>query len=167
MRGLAQANSDPAFSTEVGLYVDGVYMTKVVGSNLDLEDIERVEVLRGPQGTLYGRNTIGGAVNFITKKPIEEHSITLATGVGNYETFNGRVATNVPLSGKNGYFQSDSVATLSLRETAGYKTHDGYWRNALPCLALALHAPMWSDTWDGRDGMEWSCSGVIDRGQAT
>jgi len=141
IRGLAQANSDPAFSTKVGLYVDGVYMTKVVGSNLDLEDIERVEVLRGPQGTLYGRNTIGGAVNFITKKPTEEHSITLATGVGNYETFNGRVTINVPLIGKNGYFQSDSIGTLSLRETAGYKTHDGYWRNALPPGAPSQPAP--------------------------
>jgi len=132
IRGLAQGNPDPSFSPKVGLYVDGVYLAKIIGSNLDLEDLERVEVLRGPQGTLYGRNTIGGAVNFITKKPDENRSITLKTDVGNFETFNGRMTVNVPLIGKNGFYQSDALGTLSVRETAGYKTHDGYWRNALP-----------------------------------
>ncbi|MFN8625227.1 MAG: TonB-dependent receptor [Candidatus Binatia bacterium] len=132
IRGLAEGAPDPAFNTKVGLYVDGAYLSGVAGNNLDLEDIERVEVLRGPQGTLYGRNTIGGAVNFITRKPTEERSITLKTDVGNYETFNGRVTFNVPLIGKNGFYQSDALGTISLRETVGYKTHDGYWRNALP-----------------------------------
>ncbi|MBP1685265.1 MAG: TonB-dependent receptor, partial [Deltaproteobacteria bacterium] len=132
MRGLAQGNIDPSFSPKVGLYVDGAYIAQMKGSNLDLEDLERVEVLRGPQGTLYGKNTIGGAVNFITQKPTEERSITLKTEVGNYETFNGRMTVNVPLVGKNGFFQSDALGTISLRETAGYKTHEGYFRNALP-----------------------------------
>jgi iron complex outermembrane receptor protein len=132
MRGLAQGNIDPSFSPKVGLYVDGAYIAQMKGSNLDLEDLERVEVLRGPQGTLYGKNTIGGAVNFITQKPTEERSITLKTEVGNFETFNGRLTVNVPLVGKNGFFQSDALGTISLRETAGYKTHEGYFRNALP-----------------------------------
>jgi len=141
MRGLAQGNPDPSYSPKVGLYVDGVYLTKIVGSNLDLEDLERVEVLRGPQGTLYGRNTIGGAVNFITKKPDENRSITLKADVGNFETFNGRMTVNVPLIGKNGFYQSDAIGMLSLRETAGYKTHDGYWRNAIPNGAPSTPKP--------------------------
>ncbi|MFN8627005.1 MAG: TonB-dependent receptor [Candidatus Binatia bacterium] len=138
IRGLFQANTDPSFSQKVGMYLDGVYMAQLSGGNFDLEDIERVEVLRGPQGTLYGKNTIGGAVNFITRKPSEERAITLQTEVGNFETFNGRLTVNLPLVGKNGYFQSDALGTISLRETAGYKTHEGYFRNALPAGAPAL-----------------------------
>jgi iron complex outermembrane receptor protein len=139
MRGLQQSDPESAFQSSVGLYVDGAYISKMLGSNLDLENLERVEVLRGPQGTLYGRNTIGGAVNLITKKPTEERSITVNTQVGNYETFEGRMTVNVPLVGKNGFFQSDALGVISLRETAGYKTHDGYFQNALP--ASAVNAP--------------------------
>jgi iron complex outermembrane recepter protein len=95
-----------------------VYISPLKGSNLDLEDLERVEVLRGPQGTLYGRNTIGGAVNFIAKKPTEERSATVSSEVGNFDTFNGRVTVNVPLVGKNGFYQSDALGVLRLRETA-------------------------------------------------
>jgi iron complex outermembrane receptor protein len=112
LRGTNQANPEAALQPKVGLYVDGVYIAKIIGPNLDLEDIERVEVLHGPQGTLYGRNAIGGAVNFITKKPTEERAITLNTEVGNYETFNGRLTVNVPLIGKNGFWQSDAIGTL-------------------------------------------------------
>ncbi|MBP1685900.1 MAG: TonB-dependent receptor, partial [Deltaproteobacteria bacterium] len=109
IRGLGQGNIDPSFSPKVGLYVDGVYISQLKGSNLDLEDLERVEVLRGPQGTLYGRNTIGGAVNFITRKPTEERSATLQSEVGNFDTFNGRLTVNVPLIGTNGFYQSDAI----------------------------------------------------------
>ena len=129
MRGLGQANPDATLQPAVGMYVDGVYIAKILGSNLDLEDLERVEVLRGPQGTLYGRNTIGGAVNFITRKPTEESSVTARAEVGNYDTFKSRVTANVPLIGKNGFFRSDTAGTLSLRQTVGYKTHDGYFTN--------------------------------------
>ena len=130
MRGMGVGDPNPALSSTVGLYIDGVYIAKLYGSNFDLEDLDRVEVLRGPQGTLYGRNTIGGAVNFITKKPTEDRSITLKTEVGNYDTFAARVTANVPLIGKNGFYQSDAIGTLSLRETAGYKAHDGYTKNS-------------------------------------
>lgn len=129
MRGLSTGGPDAANQPSVGLYVDGVYIAKMQGSNLDLDDLQRIEVLRGPQGTLYGRNTIGGAVNFITQKPTEERSITVRTEAGNYDSFRGRVTLNLPLNGKNGFFQSDTLGTLSLRENAGYKTHDGFYRN--------------------------------------
>ena len=132
MRGLAQGNPNPVFQPRVGLYVDGMYIAKIQGSNLDLDDLERVEVLRGPQGTLYGRNTIGGAVDFVTKKPSEEREITVATRAGNFDQFTGRLMFNAPLIGKNGFFQSDVLGTLSIRENVGYKHHDGFYRNVSP-----------------------------------
>src|SRR5262245_5924746 len=69
IRGIGQ--SDFALTTEagVGTYVDGVYMSRSLGGVLDVLDIERMEVLRGPQGTLFGRNTIGGAINIVSAKP--------------------------------------------------------------------------------------------------
>ena len=69
MRGVGQfdflLSTDPA----VGLYVDGVYLARTFGTNLELNDIERVELLRGPQGTLFGKNNIGGAINITTLTP--------------------------------------------------------------------------------------------------
>ncbi|MBP1686512.1 MAG: TonB-dependent receptor [Deltaproteobacteria bacterium] len=141
MRGLSQGSPQTAFAPKVGLYLDGAYIAQLKGSNFDLEDAERVEVLRGPQGTLYGRNTIGGAVNFITNKPTEDRSITVSSEVGNYDTFKGRATFNVPLIGKNGFFQSEALGTLSLRETAGYKTHEGFYRNALAANMPATPRP--------------------------
>jgi len=132
MRGTS--NNDTALSKNatVGMYVDGFYIAKLVGNNLDLEDLERVEVLRGPQGTLFGRNTTGGAVNMITRKPTDERSITASTEVGNFDAFKAHVTLNVPLIGKNGYWQSDAVGKLSLRENVTYQSHDGYFRNQSP-----------------------------------
>jgi len=125
MRGLSLGDNVLTLQPPVGLYVDGAYIAHINGANLDLEDLERVEALRGPQGTLYGRNTAGGAVNLITKKPTEERSITLATEVGNYDYFKQRVTANVPLVGKNGVFGSNALGTIGLRETVTYKTRDG------------------------------------------
>ena len=69
LRGLIQVDFNYAFEPEVGLYIDDVYHGTLTGSSMDLTDIERVEVLRGPQGTLFGKNTMGGAIRLISKKP--------------------------------------------------------------------------------------------------
>ncbi|MBP1687250.1 MAG: TonB-dependent receptor [Deltaproteobacteria bacterium] len=129
MRGVNLNDNEIAYQSGIGLYVDGAYISKVMGANLDLEDLERVEVLRGPQGTLYGRNTIGGAVNMVTRKPTEERSIIASTEVGNYDAFKGHVTLNVPLIGKNGFLQSDAIGTVSLRQNATYSLRDGFFRN--------------------------------------
>jgi len=97
VRGMGQADfiivEDPA----VGLYLDGVFMGRMVGQASDLVDVERIEVLRGPQGTLFGRNTIGGAINIVSKKPDDEFGASFKLGAGEDGHQEARVTVNVPL----------------------------------------------------------------------
>jgi iron complex outermembrane receptor protein len=97
----------------VGVYVDGVYLGRQVGQNWSLANIERIEVLRGPQGTLYGRNSIGGAINIITQKPGDEGGKVSLTA-GSRERLNAEGYANMRLS--------DQVA-LSI--TGAYQHRDG------------------------------------------
>jgi iron complex outermembrane receptor protein len=83
MRGGTTINPAITWEPTVGMYLDGVYLGKGQGSIFDVADLERVEILRGPQGTLYGRNTLGGAINLISKKPSGEGTSAKVT-IGNY-----------------------------------------------------------------------------------
>lgn len=98
IRGVGQSDflfpNDPG----VGLYVDGVYFGRTLGGLMALSDLERIEVLRGPQGTLWGRNTIGGAVNIVTAKPQREFGFEGEVTTGSYDRIDGRLSLNVPLS---------------------------------------------------------------------
>lgn len=85
MRGIGQQDHIITVDSGIGIYLDGVYLGRQVGSNLNLANIERVEVARGPQGTLYGRNNIGGAINFITRKPTGEDEVTVSLQAGSRE----------------------------------------------------------------------------------
>ena len=99
LRGLQAADALSTNDNPVGVYIDGVINARLSGSVLDLVDLERVEVLRGPQGTLYGRNTTGGAVNFITRKPSKDFGVTQKFGV---QTFGGITSRTAIDSGEIG-----------------------------------------------------------------
>ena len=126
----SQVTQDPA----VGIYLDGVYLARSVGLALDLADIERMEVLRGPQGVLYGRNSTGGAVNILTKKPDPsmfnmDHKIT----IGDRNLFVGKSSFNVPLG-------DDFAIKLALlgKNAGGFVENTGEGKNFGDRQALGL-----------------------------
>lgn len=88
---------DPILTQDspVALYVDGINIARESGSAFEIADLERIEVLRGPQGTLYGRNTIGGAVNLITRKPGDEFAVRQKLGIGSYDFFTTRTIVDI------------------------------------------------------------------------
>jgi iron complex outermembrane recepter protein len=98
MRGVGINDFTGTVDPSVGVYVDEVFQPTPDMLNFAVYDIERVEVLRGPQGTLYGRNSTGGAINFITARPTPEFEGYVNAGYGSYGTFNGTGALSGPLS---------------------------------------------------------------------
>lgn len=119
LRGIGQTDFLPTSDPGVGLYLDEVYLGRSVGGVLSLPDVERIEVLRGPQGTLFGRNTIGGAVQVVTRKPVLQEFDTWAQftlGSDDWQKVEG--AVNVPLG-----------ASAAARVTAQHNSRDGYSRS--------------------------------------
>ena len=98
IRGIGQGDFVPTLQPGVGTYVDGAYVANITGAVTDIVDVESISVLRGPQGTLFGRNTIGGAIQITTVKPSEEFYADVDIGVGefSYQSFKGTV--NIPFS---------------------------------------------------------------------
>jgi iron complex outermembrane receptor protein len=99
IRGLSETIPQMVVDPAVGIYVDGVYVARSAGSNVDLIDMERVEVLRGPQGTLFGRNTIGGAFNITTNKPTDKLEGSVEVTGGDYDTRGATAVLNLPIIG--------------------------------------------------------------------
>ena len=104
------------FDQPASVYVDGVYVGKQFAANAGLGGIERVEVLRGPQGTLFGKNTIGGAVNIISAKPHDELAGRASIDMGNRQLVDVKASVNVPLV----------EGRLAVKVSAGHRSQDGY-----------------------------------------
>jgi len=120
IRGPANTDSTIALDQGSGLYLDGVYVARQSGANLGLYDVERVEILRGPQGTLFGRNTLGGAVNIIAKKPDDKLGGSIELTGGNYGEFAAVGVLNVPIADE-----------LEFRIVVAHNQHSGYAKSAL------------------------------------
>ena len=100
MRGSLQQDASLIVAeSPFGIYVDDVYVARLNGNNISLNDIDRVEVLRGPQGTLYGRNTLAGALKFVSRTPGEDSWLNSSAGLGNYSQYLVNVSAGGPLGG--------------------------------------------------------------------
>jgi iron complex outermembrane receptor protein len=117
IRGVGQTDFNLALEPGVGIYVDDVYYATLTGSLLDLLDLERVEVLRGPQGTLAGKNSIGGAIKLFSKKPTGEGGGYLEATVGSLNRIDARGAVDFRLS-----------ENWAARASFSSKHHDGFVR---------------------------------------
>lgn len=124
MRGIGQNESLLTFDPAIGLYIDDVLISKSTGSLMDVLDMERMEVLRGPQGTLYGRNTMGGTLNIITKRPTNEFGGNLKLTLGKYDQRDLRGNLNVPLLGAD-----SAIGELNLKLSAATLNRDGLLKN--------------------------------------
>ena len=98
IRGIGNGESIATFDLPVGTYVDDVYVARQNHNNFSLFDVERIEVLRGPQGTLFGRNTTGGAINVVMKKPGEELKGFVEAGIGRFGLWTARTSIDLPIS---------------------------------------------------------------------
>jgi len=100
LRGIGSTESLSTFDPPVLTYVDEIANPRQNANNLELFEVERLEVLRGPQGTLFGRNTTGGAVNIISKKPTEEFEVKGEIGYGRFNEKRGKLSLNIPITDK-------------------------------------------------------------------
>ncbi|RXZ64123.1 TonB-dependent receptor [Pelagerythrobacter rhizovicinus] len=97
IRGIGQQDPVSGFEQGVGIYLDDVYLNRPQAAVLDIYDVERIEVLRGPQGTLYGRNTIGGAVKYVTRQLPQEFAFKARATYGTYDQAEGVITASAPL----------------------------------------------------------------------
>lgn len=140
IRGVGQ--SDPLWGVEpgVGIYVDDVYLARPQGALLEMLDVERVEILRGPQGSLYGRNTIGGAIKYVSRPIAEETEVSLGTALGSYNQRDLKVSVSTPL------VEDKLFASFA----AGSFTRDGFGKNRLTGAEVSD-----KQLYAGRAAIEW------------
>lgn len=145
VRGIGQVDYANSIDPGVGTYFDGVYLGRSVGGNFDLPDVQQVEVLRGPQGTLFGKNTMGGAINVTTKRPTFENDLSLAVTYGEDNRLDGEIEADVKLTD-----------TLAARAVAAYRSQDGYLERYYGGDALGEE-----DTFVGRVKLEYRPSETL------
>lgn len=118
IRGIGQQDPVAGFEGGVGIYLDDVYLARPQATVFDIYDVERIEILRGPQGTLYGRNTIGGAVRYVTRRLAEDPQLEIKASVGSYSQADLLLSGSLPVSD-----------TLRLGGSVATFNRDGYGEN--------------------------------------
>ena len=158
LRGIATGSLRFETDAGIGLYVDGVYLGRPASSAFDLAAVERVEVLRGPQGTLFGRNSTGGAINFITAAPSGELQVKASATIGNYDRYKGKISVDLPAFGP-----------LSVRLGYMHDQNDGYVRNTSAGRTYNFAAPFGTLTTVSSFGFEntetFSAAARLDLGE--
>ena len=143
IRGATQTDFIYAFEPAVAVYLDDVYHGTLTGSSFDLMDIERLEVLRGPQGTLFGKNSLGGAIRLVSKKPVGDNSGYVEATYGQFNRLDVKAA----------YDFSVVPEKLFMRMTALSKHRDGYMdRLDFTCQMIANGTPQLAGIGDGIGG---------------
>ncbi len=140
MRGLIQVDFNYAFEPAVGVYIDDVYQGTLTGSSMDLMDLERVEVLRGPQGTLFGKNSMGGAIRLISKKPQGDEKASVEVTYGERHRIDVKAMADVSLVDN----------TLFGRITGISRKQDGYGQRLdFTCEMIRRGTPALAGIGDG------------------
>jgi len=119
VRGVGASANGPGIESPIATYVDGVYYASAPGSLMSFLDVERVEVLKGPQGTLFGRNATGGLIHVISKSPSQEGEVSAQVSVGNYETLTANLYAT-------GGLTENSAASIAIQHK---DVGEGYGRN--------------------------------------
>ena len=166
IRGIG--SDDFAFNIDpgVGIYLDGVYLARTVGANQDLLDVARIEILKGPQGTLFGRNTIGGAISIVTNDPGKTFKATGDLTAGSYGLLQARGSVTIPVADG-----------LNSAITFGVKNRDGFLKRVPFPDQRANNAPSFTafsaagydsarregenDNWNVRGKLKWDNGGSI------
>ncbi|QLC26419.1 TonB-dependent receptor [Parasphingopyxis algicola] len=159
IRGLTSGTSNPGIDPSVGFFVDGVYIARPAALTGKLTDIERIEVLRGPQGTLYGRNTSAGAVNIYSQDPSDTFESSFLLGYGSYDTVDIRGRVSGPLTdgfgaslsgyyGRADSFLDDAVTGAPIGSSEDYGFRARLLIEPGPSLTIALSADYSEGTTD-------------------
>ncbi|MES2753111.1 MAG: TonB-dependent receptor [Pseudomonadota bacterium] len=119
IRGVGQQDPVAGFEQGVGIYLDDVYLNRPQAAVLDIYDVERIEVLRGPQGTLYGRNTVGGAVKYVTRRLPDHVAVSARATYGSYDQLDGVATLSAPIGD----------GTLRVGGSVARLTRDGFGDN--------------------------------------
>ncbi|MFP6610576.1 MAG: TonB-dependent receptor plug domain-containing protein, partial [Deltaproteobacteria bacterium] len=155
IRGITRGDPESMLQPRTSLYVDGVYVAKSAGALFDIVDLERVEVLRGPQGALYGRNTTGGAINLITKRPTADKEFRTKLYGGNEEDFRLATMFNTPLLGSaDALLGQGNIGTVNARVSMSYQSRDGHIENS----GAGSEDFDMRDRFAGRAAFQWEAS---------
>ncbi|WP_425410093.1 TonB-dependent receptor [Hyphococcus sp.] len=123
IRGVGQQDPVAGFEAGVGIYIDDIYLNRPQAALLDVYDVERIEVLRGPQGTLYGRNTIGGAIKYVTRRLADEPQASVRVTGGTYGQIDAIGSFSLPL------LQNSGIGDLKFGGSVGYFHRNGFGDN--------------------------------------
>jgi iron complex outermembrane receptor protein len=169
IRGIGQDDFGINLDPGVGVYVDGVYYARTTGANVNMMDVDRVEILKGPQGTLFGRNTIGGAISVVTHTPGDEYKADAEVTLGSYNRRDFQATADLPINStllssitfsslnRDGYqkripytaqtgYVSDPVGTFPSAGSGTYSTQGGQGQDTLRAKVLWKAAPNFTVT---------------------